>query len=149
MGRDRVIYYGHFRVIGNLPTEMTMTLYKNKYRIESARHPNWDYSANGWYFITICTQNRQYFFGNIQNGIMDLSIAGKIAQKLWGDIPDRFPHVQLNAFIVMPNHIHGILIIDRLPDDGRDAINRVSTANHWKTDSFHPNNDRSSRSSTP
>ncbi|MBW4542795.1 MAG: hypothetical protein KME43_27265 [Myxacorys chilensis ATA2-1-KO14] len=88
--------------------ELTMTLYKNKYRIESARKPGWDYAGNGAYFITICTQNRQHFFGNIQNGIMDLSIAGEIAQKLWWEIPDRFPHVQLNAFIVMPNHIHGI-----------------------------------------
>ncbi|MBW4418125.1 MAG: hypothetical protein KME13_02715 [Myxacorys californica WJT36-NPBG1] len=114
-----------------------MTLYKNKYRIESARKPGWDYAGNGAYFITICTQNRQHFFGNIQNGIMNLSIAGEIAQKLWWKIPDRFPHVQLNAFIVMPNHIHGILIIDRLPDNGRDAINRVSTTTTTNHNTHH------------
>jgi putative transposase len=107
-----------------------MTLYKNRYRIESARKPGWDYAANGAYFITICTQNRRYFFGNVRNGAMRLSIAGEIAEKIWWTIPDRFPGVRLDAFVVMPNHVHGILIIDRDPQNpGRDAINRVSTIN--------------------
>lgn len=107
-----------------------MTLYKNKYRIESARKPGWDYAANGAYFITICTRDRRRFFGDIQNRKMNLSIAGEIAHKFWHEIPDRFPHVQLDAFVVMPNHIHGILVIDRVPISAcRDAINRVSTTN--------------------
>lgn len=116
-----------------------MTLYKNKYRIESARKPGWDYAANGAYFITICTRDRQHFFGDIQNRKMNLSIAGEIAHKFWYEILDRFPHVQLDAFVVMPNHIHGILIIDRVPVSAcRDAINRVSTTNHATHKSTNP-----------
>jgi putative transposase len=116
----------------------SMTLYKNKYRIESARKPGWDYESNGAYFITICTHDRQHFFGNIQDGMMDLSIAGEFAQKFWWEIPARFSDIQLDAFIVMPNHIHGILIIDRhCQPTGRDAINRVSTTNYGTNKSIH------------
>ncbi len=59
-----------------------MTLYKNKYRIESARLKNWDYSSNGYYFITICTSNREYILGDIVENKMILSDIGKIVEKL-------------------------------------------------------------------
>jgi REP element-mobilizing transposase RayT len=86
--------------------------FQNKYRIPSARLQTWDYANNGAYFITICTQNREHFFGNIKNGIMQLSEIGKFAAQFWYEIPNHFPMVELGNFVVMPNHIHGILIMN-------------------------------------
>lgn len=91
--------------------------FKNKYRISSARLQTWDYSNNGAYFITICAQNRHHFFGNINNGIMQLSEIGKLAEQFWHEIPNHFPMVELGNFVVMPNHVHGILIIDKTNDE--------------------------------
>lgn len=87
--------------------------YKNKYRIASARAQWWDYGWNGAYFITICTQNREHFFGEIVNGEMKLSHLGVIADILWHEIPNHTKFVELGDFVVMPNHIHGILILDK------------------------------------
>ena len=91
--------------------------FQNKYRIPSARLQTWDYANNGAYFITICTQNREHFFGNIKNGIMQLSEIGKLAAQFWHEIPNHFPMVELGNFVVMPNHVHGILIIDKTNDE--------------------------------
>jgi len=85
----------------------------NKYRIPSARLQNWDYGWNGIYFITICTEGRDNYFGNITEQVMELSEIGLFAQKIWFEIPGHFTFVDLDAFIVMPNHIHGIVIIDK------------------------------------
>jgi putative transposase len=90
--------------------------FKNKYRVPSTRLQTWDYSKNGAYFITICTQNREHFFGNIQNGMMQLSEIGKLAERYWLEIPEHFPFVELGNFVVMPNHFHGILIINNIPN---------------------------------
>lgn len=87
--------------------------YQNKYRIESARLKNWDYGSNGAYFITICTKNREHYFGEIENKKMKLSELGKLAYEFWKEIPNHFPFVELGNFVVMPNHTHGILIIDK------------------------------------
>ena len=86
--------------------------FQNKYRISSARLQTWDYSNNGAYFITICTQNREHFFGQIKNKEMRLSEIGKLAEQFWHEIPNHFQMVELGNFVVMPNHVHGILIID-------------------------------------
>jgi len=94
-----------------------MDKFKNKYRIPSARHPHWDYRWAGAYFITICTQNRIHYFGEIQNGVMNLSNVGVIADILWHEIPHHAKNVELGAFVVMPNHIHGILILTGNDDD--------------------------------
>jgi REP element-mobilizing transposase RayT len=91
--------------------------FKNKYRISSARLQTWDYANNGAYFITICTQNRLHFFGTIQNQEMQLSEIGKFAEQYWYEIPNHFPFIELGNFVVMPNHVHGILIIDKMNDD--------------------------------
>ncbi|MDE5424139.1 hypothetical protein L3073_18145 [Ancylomarina sp. DW003] len=92
--------------------------FQNKYRISSARLQNWDYGNNAAYFVTICTQNREHYFGDITNGIMQLSEIGDMANKYWLEIPDHFPFVKLEEFVVMPNHVHGIIIINK-PDDGK------------------------------
>ena len=91
--------------------------FKNKYRISSARLQTWDYANNGVYFITICTQNRHHFFGHIQNQEMQLSEIGKFAEQYWYEIPNHFPMVELGNFVVMPNHVHGILVIDKMNDE--------------------------------
>ena len=101
--------------------------FKNKYRIPSTRLQTWDYSKNGAYFITICTQNREHFFGNIQNGMMQLSEIGKLAERYWLEIPEHFPFVELGNFVVMPNHVHGILIINNIPNSVETRQCLVST----------------------
>ncbi len=98
---------------------MEMALYKNKYRIASARAPWWNYAWATPYFITICTQDRQNYFGDIINGSMRLSRAGVLADVLWHQIPHHAHNVELGAFVVMPNHIHGILILNDGGDIGR------------------------------
>lgn len=90
--------------------------FRNKYRISSARMQNWDYGSNAAYFITICTQNRECYFGNIAEQKMELNNTGKIAKNIWYQIPDQFPYAEIGEFVVMPNHVHGILIINK-PDD--------------------------------
>ena len=92
--------------------------FKDRWRIESTRLQNWDYGWNGYYFITICTAHRRYFFGDICGGIMNLSETGQFALQFWNEIPNHFPFIILDAFVVMPNHVHGILIVDRDEDNG-------------------------------
>ena len=90
-----------------------MDKYKNKYRNETIRAQWWDYSGNGAYFITICTKNREHYFGEIIKGKMKLSGTGVIAHLMWQEIPNHSKHVELGEFVVMPNHVHGILILDK------------------------------------
>ena len=105
-----------------------MTLYKNKYRIESIRLQNYDYSDNGYYFVTICTQQKFCYFGDIVKAQMQLSQVGKIAQKHWQEIPEHFSYVYLDQYVVMPNHIHGIIVIDNAHKSRRDVACYVSTS---------------------
>jgi REP element-mobilizing transposase RayT len=88
-----------------------MTLYKNRYRIESTRLKDYDYSRDGAYFITICTKNREHFFGEINNLKINTTQA-EIAEECWFDLPYHYPNCRLDEFAVMPNHVHGIIIID-------------------------------------
>ncbi|MCH6235387.1 transposase [Cognataquiflexum rubidum] len=92
--------------------------YKNKYRTESFRAKWWDYTWNAAYFVTICTLNRHHYFGKVSNGKMILSGAGVLADVFWHEIKNHYKYVELDAFVVMPNHIHGILIINK-PDEKR------------------------------
>lgn len=85
----------------------------NRFRILSTRMRNWDYGWNAPYFVTICTQKHTCYFGNIVQGKIELSEMGKIALQYWTEIPTHFPYVHLGAFVIMPNHIHGIVIIDK------------------------------------
>ncbi|WP_282125481.1 transposase [Marinifilum flexuosum] len=86
--------------------------FQNKYRIDSTRLQNWNYSSNGKYFITICTCEMEHFFGKVANEKMLQNKIGELANRYWHEIPNHFPYVHLDEFIVMPNHIHGILVID-------------------------------------
>ncbi len=87
--------------------------FRGKYRIPSARLQSWDYGSNAPYFVTICTQGMVHHFGKIIKGKMHKNKVGLIAEKYWHEIPKHFPFVLLDAFTVMPNHIHGIVIINK------------------------------------
>jgi len=89
-----------------------MTLFRDKYRIETTRRRDWNYAAAGWYFVTICTENRRCFFGRIRNGVADLSSLGKYADDCSREIPLHHKNVAIDEFIIMPNHVHGIIVID-------------------------------------
>lgn len=84
---------------------------KNIYRRKSIRLKGWDYSKEGLYFITICTKNKECLFGSVQNGTMELNEIGWIADQYWKEIPKHYHHVKLHEFILMPNHLHGIIQI--------------------------------------
>lgn len=81
------------------------------YRNVSLRAQWWDYGWEGAYFITICTKDRRHFFGEIQKGKMKLSAAGILAETFWKAIPHHFEGVELGEFVIMPDHMHGILIL--------------------------------------
>lgn len=75
------------------------------------RLKKYDYSDAGWYFVTICTQNMEYLFGNIINNEMNLNKFGKIVNQYWSNISNHFKNVELDEYQIMPNHIHGIIVI--------------------------------------
>ncbi|HEX9972985.1 MAG TPA: glucose-6-phosphate dehydrogenase [bacterium] len=104
-------------------------LFKNKYRIHSIRLPGWDYRSPGGYFVTICTKDRECWFGEIDNGEMILSDLGKIVDQYWQEIPDHFKNVQPDEFVIMPNHTHGILFLMEFDQthNCRDVACNVST----------------------
>jgi REP element-mobilizing transposase RayT len=89
--------------------------FQNKYTIKSTRLENYDYSQNGLYFVTICTKDREELFGKIVNEKMFLNDVGKIVNQFWQEIPKHFPFVNLDEFILMPNHMHGIIEILKNP----------------------------------
>ena len=88
-----------------------MTLFKNKYRIESTRLSGWDYSQAGYYYVTICTRNRALFFGEIIEDDIKLFPLGEIIAEEWLQTETIRPNVKLDEWIIMPNHMHMILII--------------------------------------
>lgn len=139
------------------------TKYKNTYRNETTRLKNWDYGSHGFYFVTICTKNKQPYFGRIVNDVDNngtrISVSngtqnfaslremqmheihlrepdlqpkqtftqiGDIANRYWIEIPKHFPFVELDAFVIMPDHVHGILFLNRPKYES------------WRTNSFKP-----------
>jgi REP element-mobilizing transposase RayT len=91
--------------------------FQNKYRIASTRLQHWDYGWTAACFVTICTKNRVSFFGEVKEGKMQLSHVGIIADICWHEIKQHAENIELDVFVVMPNHVHGILILNgSLPD---------------------------------
>jgi REP element-mobilizing transposase RayT len=87
--------------------------FRNKYRNETTRLNFWDYGEAGWYYVTIVTKHRKKLFGKIINGEMKLNDAGQNAFDCWMQIPIHFPHAMLDEFVIMPNHVHGIIVITK------------------------------------
>jgi hypothetical protein len=104
-----------------------MKKFAGKYRIDTARAQWWNYENEGLYFLTICVENQECCFGEVQavDGVINMycNDLGQIAQRCWEEIPQHFANVLLDAYIIMPNHIHGIL---QLTAPCTDAIYRVS-----------------------
>jgi putative transposase len=86
-------------------------LFNNHYRISSARLAGFDYSNEGYYFVTICTKKFRKVFGEIINQKMNYSRGGIIADKQWHMVPDLFLNAKIDEFIIMPDHFHGIILI--------------------------------------
>lgn len=115
-----------------------MDKYHDKYRIPSTRLRSWDYGTVAAYFITICTKNREHFFGEIRNGEMQLSEIGEIVILEWQKSVKMRPDMNLNMdiFMVMPNHIHGIICIgeneyNQKREDGKVQDEKNEYENHF------------------
>jgi len=104
---------------------MSEDKYKNRYRIPSARAVWHDYMG-GAHFVTICTKDREFYFGRIEDDEMHLSEIGRYADEQFRDVSSNYPYAIIPSYVVMPNHIHAIVIIDDHYDVCRDAIHRVS-----------------------
>ena len=98
----------------------------------SPRLRHYDYSQAGAYFITICTQNRECLFGSVEGDAVRLNNVGHAVQDVWDALPVHFPDVELDAFVVMPNHVHGIVVLNGgaqfiAPHNNQGAIDRTPT----------------------
>jgi REP element-mobilizing transposase RayT len=85
---------------------------------KSIRLPDYDYSQQGVYSTTICAEERKILFGTIRHGQLTLSRIGKIAMSCWEAIPSHFTNVELLNYVIMPNHVHGIIVIGENKDSG-------------------------------
>ncbi|MBP6398665.1 MAG: transposase [Saprospiraceae bacterium] len=97
----------------------------NKFKGGIARAKMLDFSENGCYFITINLKGREKIFGDIIDEAMKLTKVGQIATDIWLEIPNKFPFIRLGAFVIMPDHFHGLLHIEQL-DDGSIAPRLLS-----------------------
>ncbi|MEE8484527.1 MAG: transposase [Nitrospinota bacterium] len=104
-------------------------LFANKYRIKTSRYKGWDYSKSGFYFVTICTKNFKHHFGNVETlrcnvSVPDirLSIIGEIVKEEWLKTPVVRKNVDLDEWIIMPNHMHGIIAMGGKPNSKDVAL---------------------------
>ena len=109
--------------------------FRNKYRSDSFRLQSWNYGWDAAYFITICTKNREFYFGDVVEGVMELNDIGKIVESEWMKTFEMRPDMNLTMgeFVIMPNHFHAIIGIGENeynrndPDRGRGAMHCAST----------------------
>jgi REP element-mobilizing transposase RayT len=106
---------------------MKMGLYKNKFKIESTRLKDWDYSTPSWYYVTICTKNMKQWFGEIKNNEMILNDIGKIVDTCWRETPIHYKNIDLDYFVIMPNHVHGIVILNTMETRINTMETRINT----------------------
>ncbi len=97
----------------------------NIYHRKSIRLKGFDYSQDGGYFITAVSLHRDHLFGEIVGGKMQVNALGRITRNCWEEIPIHFPNVELGSFVIMPNHVHGIIFI--FYDNQDDASSRRGT----------------------
>jgi REP element-mobilizing transposase RayT len=104
----------------------------------SIRLKDYDYTQHGAYFITICTRNRERLLGSVQDGQIVLNDVGNIVESVWQGLPNRFPSVGLDAYVIMPNHVHGIIavgaqLIAPCPVGRDDKTDQEGAMNHAPT----------------
>ena len=90
-----------------------MSLFKNSFRVESARLKDWDYSEVGWYYVTIVLKDHRRIFGTIVDGSMKLNVKGEVVKAEWLALAERFTNITLYDYVIMPDHIHGIIVIEK------------------------------------
>jgi REP element-mobilizing transposase RayT len=88
-----------------------MTYDPDKHARRSIRLRDYDYAQPGAYFVTLCIQNRECLLGEVVEGIMRVNEVGQIIQSVWDELPRHYPGVDIDAFVVMPNHVHGIIVL--------------------------------------
>jgi putative transposase len=111
----------------------------NKYRIESSRLKDWDYSIPWWYYVTICTKHFRNWFGDVKDGKMILNELGKIVEEEWLKTKEIRSIVDLNYYIVMPNHFHGNIIIMDVETSRRDVSKEYETGQRPVSTQLQPN----------
>ncbi len=109
-------------------------LFQNRYRIASTRLEGWDYSATGYYFVTICTHGRECCLGEVVAGEMHLSGAGMIVMEEWQNTARIRENITLDEWVVMPNHLHGIIVITGAPH--RETPHRGVSTGGWRSGSL-------------
>ena len=118
-------------------------IYQQKYLADTARMKNWNYGGPGVYFITISTYRHKCYFGEInktddgKSYKMDLSELGIVARQCWLDIPHHFPFVIADEFVIMPNHVHGIIGIKKYDDDSSNMMD-VLNLQYVEAQNFAP-----------
>ncbi len=95
----------------------------DKHHRRSIRLKGYDYTGEGAYFFTICCHQRRCLLGEIKNGVMHLNLVGATVKFVWESLPTHFPLIELDAFVIMPNHIHGIIVITDHPNNNNNNLN--------------------------
>ena len=95
-----------------------------KHHRRSIRLPGYDYSQSGAYFVTVCVKEHDCIFGDVVDGKMRLNEYGKIAEAIWRNIPNVRKNVSLDEFIIMPNHVHGIMLLHGMETAGMTDLNK-------------------------
>lgn len=96
-------------------------------RKSTIRLPGYDYTQANYYFITVCTENKHEWFGRIENNVMALNNYGNTVKQQWEWLTKQYPYVTLDEYIIMPNHIHGILIINKSYRPGHDLALHIKS----------------------
>jgi putative transposase len=117
-----------------------------KHHRQSTRLKNYDYASSGAYFVTICTFQRECIFGEIINGEMIFSSAGERTLEVWEGLPSRFPTVELDVFVIMPNHVHGVIC---LTGEGSEAVSISTVLRTFKSLSARVINQELGRAERP
>jgi putative transposase len=112
----------------------------DRHHRRSIRLDNYDYARAGAYFVTICIQDRLCTFGEVSNDRVNLNDSGRLIASLWEDLPDHYPGIGTDAFVLMPNHLHGILVLESdaagrsiSPPPGRRPLTLSELVNRFKT----------------
>jgi REP element-mobilizing transposase RayT len=102
-----------------------------KHHRRSIRLRGYDYTKTGAYFVTLVAQDRECLFGEVRNGEMHLSPAGRMIVRTWCEIPQHYPCVRTESFVLMPNHLHGVIILR--PDDSDNPLSLGNVIQRFKT----------------
>jgi len=106
-----------------MPQGLSINLKPEHPQRRRLRLPEYDYAQAGAYFVTLCTRGHACLFGMVLDREMQRNAAGEAVVRCWDEIPRHFPNVELDAFVVMPNHVHGVLLLlgDEAEDTGEPA----------------------------